>query len=473
VGTLSAALGASVAYASLVTTQFRGFRQFGIIGGLGMLLSWAVAFVCMPPLIVWVDRGRRSSTRAEGGVDRERLRPFARFVERHATSIAIIGLIVTVLSIAKVSTFGPNQLEYDLSKLRRRDTMVRGEGYWGAQMDKLLGRYLTPTVLMTDSVAQARAVATKLRDEARSGPLSERVAEARTLDDVLPTQQEEKIGEATEIREDLTPKIRSLLSPPQRDQIDRILGREDLAPVTLEQLPRTFTIGLVEYDGSAGRSVLMFPRQSSALWDGPALVSMVHELRDVGKAAGPGAPPARVAGALPLSADIFSSLQRDGFRTSMIAFGGVLAVVLVLFRRQQTTFYVIGSLAIAVLWLLALLMVLGVKINFANFIAFPITFGIGVDYAVNVMSRYVQSPRRDMVTAVAATGSAVALCSATTIIGYSSLLVAQNRALFLFGLVAVLGELACLTSALTLLPAVVRLVGKRLARREAAVTPGE
>ena len=45
------------------------------------------------------------------------------------------------------------------------------------------------------------------------------------------------------------------------------------------------------------------------------------------------------------------------------------------------------------------------------------------------------------------------LCSLTTIIGYSSLLLAKNRALYLFGLTAVLGEVACLTAAVVALPA--------------------
>jgi predicted RND superfamily exporter protein len=473
-GTLSAAIAASVAYGSLVSTQFRGFRQFGIIGGLGMVLSWAVAFVCMPPLIHWLDRGRHSCERVkpsalDGAVGRrpvfERL---ARFVQRHAAIVAAAGAVVTLLAIAKVCTFGPDELEYDLSKLRRRDTMVRGEGYWGARMDMLLGRYLTPTVLITDTQEQARAVSQQLHESARAAPLSEMVSDIRTLDDVLPLDQPAKIASAQAIREALTPKIRALIAPEKRDQIDRLLGSEDLTPVTLRDLPHTFTIGLVEWDGTAGRSVLMFPRSSQGLWDGPTLVNFVSALRDVGRAAG--LHPARVAGALPLSADIFSSLRRDGFRTSILAFTGVLAVVLVMFRRQQTTAYVIGSLTGAVLCLLAALMVLGVKINFANFIAFPITFGIGVDYAVNVMSRYTQGSKRDMVTAVAATGSAVALCSATTIIGYSSLLVAQNRALFLFGLVAVLGEISCLSSAITFLPAVVRLVATRSVRERRGET---
>jgi predicted RND superfamily exporter protein len=101
---------------------------------------------------------------------------------------------------------------------------------------------------------------------------------------------------------------------------------------------------------------------------------------------------------------------------------------------------------------------LGIKINFVNFIAFPITFGIGVDYAVNVMARYLRDGARDVTAAVRGTGGAVGLCSLTTIIGYSSLLVAKNVGLFLFGLLAVFGEVACLTTAVVLLPAVLTLV---------------
>jgi predicted RND superfamily exporter protein len=140
-----------------------------------------------------------------------------------------------------------------------------------------------------------------------------------------------------------------------------------------------------------------------------------------------------------------------------------------LFRWRATTAYVLGALLVGVLWLLAGTMALGVKINFANFIAFPITFGIGVDYAVNVVSRFEQDGERDVVAAVRSTGSAVALCSLTTIIGYSSLLLAENRALFYFGVVAVLGEVACLTAALTLLPAVLQWT--RAKRHEEAAVP--
>jgi hypothetical protein len=382
---------------------------------------------------------------------------------RSPALLLAVGLVLTALAAIEVSRFDTSQIESDVANLRRKDTWTRGEGYWGRRMDSVLGSYLTPTVVLADSTAQAEAVAARLREDVEHGSLGPMVADIRTLDDVLPLEQPAKLAEASAIREDMTPKMRSLLSPTLRADLERLLGEEDPKPITLADLPRTFLTGLLERDGTAGRTVLVFPRPSKALWQGAPLVAFVDALRSAGSVGGER--PARVAGALPLSADILGSIQRDGAITSALAFFGVLAAVVLMLRRQSTTLYVIGSLTVGVLWLIAATMVLGVKVNFANFIAFPITFGIGVDYSVNVMSRYVQDGRRDVVRTLRATGSAVALCSLTTIIGYSSLLVAENRALFLFGVVAVLGELACLTTALTLLPAVLVLVERRSYRR--------
>jgi predicted RND superfamily exporter protein len=71
-------------------------------------------------------------------------------------------------------------------------------------------------------------------------------------------------------------------------------------------------------------------------------------------------------------------------------------------------------------------------------------------------------------TALAATSGAVTLCSATTIIGFGSLLIAQNRALFSFGVFAVTGELTCLTTAVIVLPAALHLVLRRLSKEDHA-----
>jgi predicted RND superfamily exporter protein len=99
--------------------------------------------------------------------------------------------------------------------------------------------------------------------------------------------------------------------------------------------------------------------------------------------------------------------------------------------------------------------VLGLKLNFVNFAVLPITFGIGVDYAVNLYQRYRQAGSVE--EALATSGGAVALCSLTTIIGYATLVTADNQAIQSFGLTAVLGEVTCLSAALFALPAVLSL----------------
>ena len=215
-----------------------------------------------------------------------------------------------------------------------------------------------------------------------------------------------------------------------------------------------------------GDVVLVYPVAASNWWDGQAMRAFVEGLRDVARRSG-GRPP-RVAGSIALSSDIAQAIMHDGARACVVAFVGVVTMVVVLLRFRSGTAYVIASLLVGLLWLAGATHVLGIRINFANFIAFPITLGIGVDYAVNVVSRYEMDARRDVLASVRSTGAAVALCSLTTIIGYSSLLIARNRALYLFGLLAVLGEIACLSVALAGLPAVVLLLQRRRRSRVAS-----
>ncbi len=94
-----------------------------------------------------------------------------------------------------------------------------------------------------------------------------------------------------------------------------------------------------------------------------------------------------------------------------------------------------------------------VKLNFMNFAALPITFGIGVDYAVNVVQRYRADGSRDILDTLRSTGGAVVLCSLTTMLGYLALLGSHNRAIRSLGTIAVMGEVSCLLAAVTVLPA--------------------
>jgi predicted RND superfamily exporter protein len=153
--------------------------------------------------------------------------------------------------------------------------------------------------------------------------------------------------------------------------------------------------------------------------------------------------------------DLLQAVLHDGPRTTVLAFVAVCLVVALIFRTRESFLYIIGTLVFGVLWMGGGIALFDIKINFFNFIAIPTTFGIGVDYGVNIYQRYHLEGKGSIPKVLKTTGGAVALCSLTTIIGYFTLIIAKNKALVSFGWIAIIGELTCLAAALVFIPAFV------------------
>src|SRR5204862_396267 len=97
----------------------------------------------------------------------------------------------------------------------------------------------------------------------------------------------------------------------------------------------------------------------------------------------------------------------DGRLTALMSFLAVALLTVVVMRSLRDGAWVIASLALGVLWGAGAMTVLKLKLNFVNFAVLPITFGIGVDYAVNLYQRYRQTCSVE--EALSSSGGAVAL----------------------------------------------------------------
>jgi predicted RND superfamily exporter protein len=163
-------------------------------------------------------------------------------------------------------------------------------------------------------------------------------------------------------------------------------------------------------------------------------------------------------------AEMIRALEHDGPLATAVSFFAVTLVVIGATASRRGSFTVLASLVLGVVWTLGFAALLGVRLNFLNFIALPITFGIGSEYPFNIFDRS-RLLGGDVTQAVKLHLGAVTLCSYTTVIGYGSLLFADNQALQSFGKLAIAGEIACVIAALLFLPSLLHVVDLLTKRR--------
>ncbi len=460
--TWTAALAAGLSYGSLALTGFRGFKQFGIIGLMGMLLCWVATYTVLPALLTALEKWRSLAPKRaapKGAISGA----MARFVESQPWKIVWATIGITLVSGAALTRYSPAIIETDLAKLRNKWSMEEGSGYYSKYVDEIFGRYLSPMVALPRDEADVVPLAKAYRAKMAADGETSLIKNVSVLADFVPKDQPAKIQLLGDIRRLLPPEIRSQLNPSDQERLRQFLQPEAFTPIQKNDLPPLVLGKFTEKDGSVGKLVLIEPPLGSVANDGDRLLEFIRSLREIADSIRPGTP---VAGSLPISADLIQSINRDGPKATLFAFSAVVILIIALFRRPNVFLPVLLALFFGVFWLGGLIMGFWIKINFLNFIALPITFGIGVDYAVNIFSRYREEGGDSIVKVIRDTGGAVLLCSFTTAVGYGSLLIASNQAFVSFGILAVLGELTCILGAVFAMPAILIALRKRRMKKE-------
>ncbi|MBK8012832.1 MAG: MMPL family transporter [Deltaproteobacteria bacterium] len=455
--TSAAALAASVAYGSLMATDFLGFKHFGIIGGIGMVSCWAATFLVMPPLIAWFEAVRPTDP------TKERLSLYQsgqlagilpRLIGGAPRLVAAIGTAISLVAFGLCVQYLSDPLEKDFSKLR--STYAEGEGaaYWEDKIDRIFGRYLAPQIIVADDPAQVPEIVSYLKEAiAREGENAP-IVDVQALDTLVPPDQEAKIEVLEEIRRMLSEEHLAVLSPDAARMAREYRPPADLEPFSQKDLPESVRRDFRELDGQEGRVVLVLPNLKLNLYHATEIARVADLLQHIPLSDGG---VVKSSGSFVVFNDMLRAVEIDGPKATLYSLLGIIVLTIVAYRRPRHVLIVVGTLIMGVCGLGAAAFLTDLRINFLNFIALPITFGVGIDYAVNTYSRYlIESENQDRASAakraLATTGGAVFLCSLTTIIGYSSLLIARNGALVSFGKLAVLGELTCVVAALVIMP---------------------
>ena len=432
-----AALGAATAYGSLTLTQFRGFSQFGAIGATGMIVAWLATIVVLPAVWSLVDAGpARRRFRAP------RLAWLG--LGRRPGLVLAVGLALAAVSIAKLPGYLHDPFEYDLTKLRNRATAAADIS---VRVEKIFGETVAPPVILAERRDQVPEIRRRLEERVATPEGKRLISAIRTIDQFVPEDQPAKLAVLAELRALIDSPDFADAEPKTRRDLEKLRPPETLRPIAIANLPRSIQRMFSEIDGTVGRIVLIYDHSKLTAYDGHVQLELAELLGEIPLS----------DGTVARSPGLFAALIRGIVHDAPIATGlsllGVIVLVALFDRTRRGVALVIGTLVLGVVWMVGAAAWLGVKVNFLNFIALPISFGIGVDYGINMYRRYVLEG--DVGRAVRAVGGALVLCSTTTIIGYGALLAADNQALRSFGAMAILGEVATLFAAVTMLPAAV------------------
>jgi hypothetical protein len=401
----------------------------------------------LPPLLLRLDRGAGAVKTVPTGAPGSG--PLARALAGHSRLVLGASLILIAGGRAPLPWLDGTRIEYDMRKLRNRESLVRGEGYWSREMDAVLGRNFTAVVFMTESEYAAQRVAAALADAVRAEPLRRVASRVVTPADLLPPDEGRPARRArphpppvhpggagrrsaTGIRDRLEALLAAAEVPAHRRRAARAAGagpaREGrpLRPRRAHAAePRRFDLGRRRHH----------PRAAAL----ERVASVVLAARRGGR---------RVRGLR----QHLETLSREALPTTAAAFGAVVLVVLALFRFRRDAWLVLAALLAG-----------GHAAGGRGGGARPAhqlpqlhRLPHHLRHRRRVRAQRAEPPppaaRRRRRLGGRHRG-AVALCSLTTIIGYGSLLLARNQAILSFGLLAVLGEICCLFVAVVALPA--------------------
>ncbi len=459
VGTLRptavASLGAAIAYGSLAATSFKGFADFAIIGAIGMMLCWVASYTLLPALMVRFGRNTRihhGDTRV--GSMLVRLLGF----RRSGLVIAVAGVVFAGAILVVVRYVASDPFEYDIKKLRSEGADAIDARHWMQLSDQSFGRGISGrTYIAADRPDQVPMIIDALKAVDRGKPAQQQTIGAiESILTFVPPDQDKRLAVLTEIRSQIDGAI-DALDDKERAELGELRPPDDLRSFTPQDLPPSLRDKLTEKDGHIGLLIAIRPANLLDEWNGKDLIRFANAVRELHL---PDGETVTTSGSSVIFADIVESIERDGpLVTSVALIGLTIMVVLLVGRNRRAVAVMVGTVGGSLL-LVAVCALLDLKVNFLDFVALPITLGLGIDYAINVAHRHDQEDIPDPITTLRTSGSAVFVCSLTTMIGYGSLLVSENLAIRGFGTASLIGEVTSVLTALVVVPALLA-VGHR------------
>lgn len=173
----------------------------------------------------------------------------------------------------------------------------------------------------------------------------------------------------------------------------------------------------------------------------------------------------------PVNAKIFKELTgKDMQSTTKFSFLGILFFTALVLYSLRYSFIPIVSVGLGTLWTFGIMGTLGIKISSTMAGVVSMIMGIGIDFAIQIIGRYLQEtqgyfgralrPEEAMEVTLKNVIKPMTITTLAALIGFRALTLAQLKFMHDLANVMSLGVLTCMLSALTFVPSIVLIMNK-------------
>ncbi len=456
-----AALTTLVGFFLLMVNDFKGFSEFGLIAGIGILMSMAGYFLFFPAYIHFFERFRLLHLRPPLAFPKRLLPKWSRYPNPKWV-LCISGVIFVFFAIGLKNFY----FEYDFKKLKAyiEESALAREKFHQTTTG-VSGRSVVLFKTPEERAAIAKAIAEK---QTQLGADSI-VYNFRTFADLIPEQQEEKMQIVREIATLLEDDALKLVKGKDADRIQQF--RDSIADnvdryVVEGEIPQEAREQFFASDDSGLQRGFIRPAPELEMDNGHNAIKFrdqVHTLHtDEGTF--------HVSSDTIIFADVLTTLIRDSRVAITLSLLSMFCFLWLDARSARGGAALFGFLLLGLLASFGIMGWIGLPLNFYNIIAIPIMVGMGEDTLVHFFHRFKEergkNPQERVWRVLKTSGIAALFCMLTTVFGFFSLAIAQHQGLRGIGIAANIGLVLCYLTAVFPILAALVLYARYLDKKE-------
>lgn len=443
----------SFGFLALSFTEFKAFKEFGLIASVGIIFLLFSMMAFVPSVLVFFERKKIKLSFNN--------RSLPLWLWKYPGVILSISVMVSIIFAYSVNNLW---FDYDFSKIQGKHLPSH---IIEKEINEMFGRTQNPTVILPESPDQERKILKKLKELIRKNKDNKefQVDQAVGISSFIPKNQGRKIYWVNNLNNLLNKnqKYKRNFSSKNRKLWNDLYRYTRVKKVTSENLPitirRIFSGKNVHSDK---RVILVFPKSTMVL--GLDWVDYAHSIQSVKINEGS----ITAASDEMIFAEILTMIQEEGPQILIIAFLAVVSIIFFNFMNIKESLIILFPLMLGVYWLLGFMGFINMPVDFFNVILFPVIVGIGIDSAIHIYHRYKEE--KCMRKAASSTGVAVILSTTTSMMGFGALMVASNQAIYSMGSVALWGLFFSLLASLFVMPSIIILFlefkDRRMSRRK-------